>query len=527
MHARLSERAVRPVRDVSVRLTTELPAIVSAASLTRNRLRMFFSSKSRKTEALAALAKLDQWSAWADSSAVGTSLEKALDSSRGPAVSSAAVWKDFERRSPEYYGLLGEIVDLRLDVAAAQGFLPSEIVAAVNEQQLDDTFRTVSLRGYQSFGARFALVQRRVILGDEMGLGKTIQAIATAAHLKALGTTHFLVVCPTSVLINWSREISSRSSMKAYALHGADRSRNLTNWIKWGDFAVTTYESLRSLQVPPNVTVGLLIVDEAHYVKNPDAQRSRSVAAWASRTDRVLFLTGTPMENRVDEFRNLVEYLQPGLTARVRGSHAVAGPDAFRQSVAPVYLRRNQEDVLTELPELVQVDEWTEFTHADKNAYLEALSEGNFMAMRRAGFAATDPRSSAKLSRLMEIADEAGDNGHKVVVFSFFRNVLSTVHSSLGSRAIGPLAGDVPAPKRQALVDQFTAAKGPAVLVAQIQAGGVGLNLQAASVVILCEPQVKPTMEEQAIARAHRMGQLRSVQVHRLVECGQRGPADA
>lgn len=196
---------------------------------------------------------------------------------------------------------------------------------------------------------------------------------------------------------------------------------------------------------------------------------------------------------------------------------AILGPDAFRKAVAPVYLRRNQEDVLAELPELVQVDEWEEFGTADFAAYRQAVAQGNFMAMRRAAFSTGDPSSSPKLQRLLEIADEAGDNGHKVIVFSYFRDVLATVHSALGPRAFGPLTGDVTAPKRQVLVDAFTRADGHGVLVSQIQAGGVGLNMQAASVVILCEPQVKPTTEAQAIARAHRMGQLRTVQVHRLL----------
>jgi SNF2 family DNA or RNA helicase len=109
------------------------------------------------------------------------------------------------------------------------------------------------------------------------------------------------------------------------------------------------------------------------------------------------------------------------------------------------------------------------------------------------------------------------DNNRKVVVFSFFRDVIETVLAELGPLAIGPITGSVPARRRQELVDEFTRAPEPKVLVSQIEAGGVGLNIQAASVVILCEPQVKPTVEAQAIARAHRMGQVRTVQVHRLL----------
>ena len=102
-------------------------------------------------------------------------------------------------------------------------------------------------------------------------------------------------------------------------------------------------------------------------------------------------------------------------------------------------------------------------------------------------------------------------------MFSYFREVLATVQEALGEGAFGPVSGNVPAARRQELIDEFSAVDGHAVLLSQIQAGGVGLNMQAASVVILCEPQIKPTMEHQAVARAHRMGQIRTVQVHRLL----------
>ncbi len=139
------------------------------------------------------------------------------------------------------------------------------------------------------------------------------------------------------------------------------------------------------------------------------------------------------------------------------------------------------------------------------------------MAMRRAAFAVRRPRDSAKLTRLLEIAQEAMANDHKVVVFSYFRDVLGVVAASLGTRAMGPVTGSTSTVERQRIVDAFTASPTPAVLVCQIDAGGVGLNIQAASVVILCEPQVKPSTEAQAVARAHRMGQVHSVQVHRLL----------
>jgi len=281
---------------------------------------------------------------------------------------------------------------------------------------------------------------------------------------------------------------------------------------------VTTLDSLHTLDVPEDVVLGMFVVDEAHYAKNHETRRAKTVATWCARAERVLFLTGTPMENRVAEFRSLVAHLRPELVPGIRPSDAAMGPTAFRKAVAPAYLRRNQRDVLIELPGVLHVDEWEEFSQADEAAYRGAVAEGNFMAMRRAAYAV--PKQSAKLGRLRELVDEAAANELKVVVFSYFRDVLAAAREVVGPDVRGPIDGRTPAARRQELVDTFTAVPGHAVLLAQIQAGGVGLNLQAASVVIICEPQVKPTMETQAIARVQRMGQVRTVQVHRLLTPG-------
>jgi len=432
--------------------------------------------------------------------------------------SDKQLWRDFELHSADYYGLLSQVVGLGGDVEASEGYLPADIVERVGAQQLDTSRLSDSLRlrGYQSFGARFALVQRRVVLGDEMGLGKTVQAIAAMAHLAARGGTHFLVVCPASVLINWSREIARHSSIPVVSLHGNGRARAAARWRAQGGVGVVTFGSLSALGIPPP-RPALLVVDEAHYVKNPDAKRSQAVNRVAAESDRVLFLTGTPMENRIDEFRALIEHLRPDVAAGMGPEHAAISVEAFRRAVAPVYLRRNQPDVLTELPELVQVDEWEEFGAEDGAAYRVAVRDGNFMAMRRAAFAVRRPHDSAKLTRLLDLAREAMANGRKVVVFSYFRDVLAVVGAALGADARGPITGSTPVADRQRIVDEFTASPRPAVLVCQIEAAGVGVNIQAASVVILCEPQVKPSIEAQAVARAHRMGQVRTVQVHRLL----------
>jgi superfamily II DNA or RNA helicase len=509
--------------QLAAELAADRPVAVAAG-----RLRRLFVGRRRRRAADEAAARIADRLRGAET---GGLLVAAKNLRTGKPPSAAQVWRDFERRSAEYYGMLGEVVPLTGDVAAAEGYLPAEIVERVNAQRLDTTRLrdSLRLRGYQSFGARFALVQRRVILGDEMGLGKTVQAIAAMAHLAVgdrmdapagagnpTGARLFLVVCPASVLINWTREVEKHSTLPVTALHGAERAKAATRWRRRGGVAVTTFGSLATLvRTPPKLA--MLVVDEAHYVKNPDAKRTRAVRRLAAAADRVLFLSGTPMENRIEEFQSLAGHLQPEAAATMGRGHGALGVRAFRRAAAPVYLRRNQNDVLTELPELVQVDEWERFGPVDGAVYQAAVAEGNFMAMRTAAFAVTSPRDSAKLRRLLEIAGEAMVNGHKVVVFSYFRDVLATVTTALGRHAYGPITGSTSTTERQRLIDTFTKVTEPGVLVAQIEAGGVGLNIQAASVVVLCEPQVKPSTEAQAIARAHRMGQVRTVQVHRLL----------
>ncbi|WP_274034796.1 DEAD/DEAH box helicase [Streptomyces sp. MMBL 11-1] len=502
--------------DAARRLAERLGPPVAAAAPAGSRLRMLFTGREARARAREAVGAVH--------AAVADAVERELpvlfaqasaDLLRSPA-SPAEAWVDFELRSAEYYSLLAELSGSGPDRDASEGFLPAGIADRVRALRLDDTRLRVSLRGYQAFGARFALAQKRVVIGDEMGLGKTVQAIAALAHLAARGESHFLVICPASVLINWTREIRARSTLRAVPVHGAERAEAFTDWRENGGVAVTTFDALHLLPVAADsARPGMLVVDEAHFVKNPAARRSRAVAGWAEHVERVLFLTGTPMENRVEEFRSLVRQLRPELAPAVSSTHGAAGSRAFRRAVAPAYLRRNQVDVLAELPALVHVDEWEEFGAEDRDAYRRAVASGRFTRMRRAAYAV--PGSSAKLERLRELVDEARDNGLKVVVFSYFREVLATVGEALGPDAHGPLSGSVPPARRQELVDAFSAADGHAVLLSQIQAGGTGLNMQAASVVILCEPQIKPTLEHQAVARAHRMGQVRTVQVHRLL----------
>jgi superfamily II DNA or RNA helicase len=508
-----TERNVAPLRGQLEPLASRVEDLSLQAEPARSRWKLAFAGGKRRVAARVALAELDELVRAHETVELAAAARATLEIDP---VDEVAVWEDYAQDAVAYNGLLIEVGGLAPHEELVHGRLPQEIADRVNQQVLDTELLDVSLRGYQAFGAKFAITQVRAMVGDEMGLGKTIEALAAICHLTSEGATHFLVVCPASVLVNWAHEIGGHSRLAAFRLHGAERDRTTTVWQRRGGVAVTTYDSLKSLP-STDVPIAMLVVDEAHYVKNAAAQRTKVVQEWVRRAERTLYLTGTPMENRVEEFRTLVGHLQPAVADGIRAVDGLAGADTFRRAVAPVYLRRNQSDVLDELPPRIETEEWVQLFGDDSAAYREAVADGSFMAMRRAAYAPGTTSGSAKLTRLVDIAEEAAANGRKVVVFSYFKDVIAAVQHVLEDLVLGAITGSVAPIERQALVDEFTSRSEPAVLVSQIEAGGVGLNIQTASVVILTEPQWKPTTEEQTIARCHRMGQIRPVDVHRLL----------
>src|SRR5580700_2273885 len=346
-----------------------LDAVLTGSRRAASRLRMFFSGSRKRDEARSALSQLGDSMKVVHQSGLDARLQQSLEALAARPPDAATLWRDYEERSVFYNGLLIEVAELAPDIEAGQGFIPADIARRVHQYPLDLSLMRASLRGYQAFGAKFALCQERAMLGDEMGLGKSVEALAAMCHLHVEGHRHFLVVCPASVLVNWTHEISRHSELASHRLHGPDRQQNLRAWTRTGGIAVTTYDSLKSLSRPPGVDLGLLVVDEAHYTKNINAERTKAVREWAGTTSRVLFLTGTPMENRVEEFRVLVSHLQPGLLPRISNVDGLIGAGHFRTAVAPVYLRRNQSDVLAELPPLVETEDWVELKGRDWEAY--------------------------------------------------------------------------------------------------------------------------------------------------------------
>ena len=184
--------------------------------------------------------------------------------------------------------------------------------------------------------------------------------------------------------------------------------------------AITSYDTLRALPRPgaplPGLRVGhpartggpggvvvapaLVVADEAHYIKNPEAGRTRATAAWMAASPRALLMSGTPLENRVEELVHLVTMVSPSIGADLDGDDQVAlvsmPPDQFREHGSPVYLRRNQVDVLHELPERIEVDEWVELTPSDEAAYVAAVADGSAMRMRQAATLGAGARHRAR-----------------------------------------------------------------------------------------------------------------------------------
>ncbi len=427
-------------------------------------------------------------------------------------------WDDFKQKSIEYFTTLENVYPGILGNADEVYGLPEDLAREIQDECFFPDGLLCTLRRYQEWGVKYTLHQEKVLLGDEMGLGKTVQAIAAMVSLKNTGATHFVVVCPASVITNWCREIRKHSKLSVIKVHGQGRKYALNSWIRSGGVAVTTYETTGYFKLEDDFRFTMLVVDEAHYIKNPGAARSKNVKRISEHADRMLFMTGTALENKVDEMIALIDILRPEIASSVRSRAFMATAPQFRERVAPVYYRRKREQVLTELPELIENKEWCTMTPQEEEIYEKTVYSKNFMAIRRVSWNVDDLKYSSKAKRLLEIVEDARDDDRKVIVFSYFLDTIGAVCELLGpSSCMNPINGSITPQRRQEIIDEFDSAPAGTVLPAQIQSGGTGLNIQSASVVVICEPQYKPSIENQAISRAYRMGQARNVLVYRLL----------
>ena len=426
-------------------------------------------------------------------------------------LSFETILQDYKVNAIQYYTVIEKLseievkddIDEDIDVSLLRQIQATPLVL--------EAFHT-ELRHYQEFGTKYILHQKRVLLGDEMGLGKTIQAIASMNHLYYNGHRYFLVICPAGLLLNWKREIEKLTDMQAYMLHG-NGFCNYETWKSDGGIAIINYEGLDKIIFDKDFPLDMVVVDEAHFVKNKESQRTRHTIRIIEQAEYALYMTGTAIENNVDEMCYLIECLNPSIAREVKDMKYLAKADLFRKKIAPVYLRRKRTDVLMELPELTIHDEWCMMNEEEIVSYRKAVESGNFMSMRRVSW---DSLNSTKAERMVELCLQALSEGRKVVIFSYFLETLSFVTDLLLGKSLPVISGKLSLEKRQEILRQFDEPVAR-VLPIQIHAGGIGLNIQTAEIVILCEPQLKPSDEMQAISRVYRMGQINHVFVYRLL----------
>lgn len=321
------------------------------------------------------------------------------------ALAEDDAWDSFKKHPISYANTLEEIVPGLLGNGDTVYGLPENLAKEVQEECFFPDGLLCDLRRYQEWGVKYILHQKKALLGDEMGLGKTIQAIATMVSLRNTGATHFIVICPASVIVNWCREIQKFSKLRVIAVHGLSRESALKDWQRTGGVAVTTYETTAYFKFPDNFTYSLLVVDEAHYIKNPSTNRSKNTKAIAEHAERLLFMTGTALENKVDEMINLIKLLQPSIAMQISGMKELSSAPQFKEPVAPVYYRRRKEDVLTELPELSEIKEWCQLSDSEERRYEETVFRKNYNAIRRVSWNVPDLKDSGKAKRLLEIIE--------------------------------------------------------------------------------------------------------------------------
>ena len=513
-------RKIEQIRREAGPLTASVHETISAltAAVTiRSRFRWIFSFGAAKTDTIRAIGDILTYCRSAE-----YNLVKSLISQYGEAENMGVLdaIEDFKKNSASYYAIIERMTGAGAKRELVYSSVPAQLAEEIDAFPLNlDRFKG-NLRAYQEFGTRYILTMKRVLLGDEMGLGKTIQAIAAMTHLYGENRqSRFLVVCPASVMINWCREIQKFSDIPVNLLHGPFLEDALLSFTELGGAAVTNYESMGKIvgTIDNHLTLSMLVIDEAHYIKNPEAKRTQYIHALDDESERILLMTGTPLENKVGEMCELIGFVRPDMVENVRTYAGMRQLPAFREMLAPVYLRRQRDMVLDELPPLTVEEEWCEMTAEDAAAYGVEVMGGNFMGMRRVSYLQEDLRTSSKTQRLFELCDQAMEDRQKVIVYSYFRETIRKVCDFLGPVVIGSITGSTPPEERQDLIDRFSQTLEGAVLVCQIQAGGTGLNIQAAGIVIFCEPQIKPSLTWQAISRVYRMGQVQNVLVYHLL----------
>lgn len=407
------------------------------------------------------------------------------------------------------------------------------------------------LRNYQQYGVNWINFLYRTgfggILADDMGLGKTIQVIAFLSQITREAPA--LVVAPTNVLFNWEKEIKKFSPQFSTLVYTGGSRKSKQDDLGLYDVVISSFGVIKNdLDILKQQTFDVIVVDEAQYIKNPKAQITQALKGLNS-TFR-LALTGTPIENRLEDIWSLFDFVMPDYLENQR-LFDIALKDGKRNQVKakikPFILRREKREVLDSLPDKTEINLTCPLTDEQMKLYKTVLDTAKkglrsstgkvermnvLKALLKLRQICITPsllsefkgqfQESSKLDVLKSRIPELLDEDHKVVCFTQFTGVLDLIQNWLESESIyfERIDGSVTAKKRLEAVDRFQASEKPGVFIISLKAGGVGLNLTAADYVFMLDPWWNPAIEAQATDRVHRMGQTSKVFVYRLIAQG-------
>ena len=388
---------------------------------------------------------------------------------------------------------------------------------------------------YQVKGIAFLMPRHAALLADEMGLGKTAQVLIALRLLFHSGLIRrVLVVCPKPLVINWTRELKIWADDVPFEIIGGDTQARRNQWfVSNCPLKLVNYELLTrdaAFANDPELHFDVVVLDEAQRIKNRESKAAQVVRAIPR--ERSWAMTGTPIENRVEDLINIFAFVDP---ERIP---ADTPPKLLPDLTGDSILRRVKEDVATDMPPKVIHDTYLELTPAQRASYEMAEKEGIVhlnemgdtltvqhvfeLVLRLKQICNFDPATgeSAKLEQLMADLAEVAASGRKAIIFSQWVEPLEKLARALSE--YGPLLyhGKVPHRQRQPILDHFKKDRGKHVLLMSYGTGSVGLNLQFANYVFLFDRWWNPAVEDQAINRAHRIGQKETVFVTRFVSQG-------
>lgn len=412
---------------------------------------------------------------------------------------------------------------------------------------LSDLAISATIRDYQLQGIKWMSMLDKHgfggILADDMGLGKTLQTIAFLSS-KMTKTSKVLILSPSSLIYNWLDEFQKFSpETDAVVAYGLKSVRDQV--IAQGhQVTITSYSSFRQdFEAYQTFSYDFLILDEAQVIKNSQTKIAQSLRAFDAKN--CFALSGTPIENKLLEIWSIFQIVLPGLLPAKKEFLKMDAKQVSRY-IKPFIMRRKKEDVLPELPDLIEVNHYNEMSDSQKAIYLAQLKQ-----MQDRILASTDAdinrrkieilsgitrlrqicdtpslfmdytKDSGKLDSLRTLLSQVKANGHRALIFSQFRGMLDIAGQEMDALGLTSykITGSTPANERQEMTRAFNSGSKDAFLIS-LKAGGVGLNLTGADTVILIDLWWNPAVEMQAISRAHRIGQEANVEVYRLITRG-------